>query len=109
VVEYLKQYPGLSERIIQSIEAGGGALSFDDSTHIATLRALIAEAKAPGYARLITEELKSGTIDKLVVMGTTAGAPDRHRAPEPARHPGRDDRRRDERAPARAHGALVPG
>lgn len=69
VVEYLKQYPGLSERILASIEAGGGGLSFDDSTHIATLRALIAEAKAPGYARLVTEELKSGTIDKLVVMG----------------------------------------
>ena len=69
VVEYLKDYPGLSDRILQSIEAGGGMLSFDDSTHIATLRAMIAEAKAPGYARLITEELKSGTIDKLVVMG----------------------------------------
>lgn len=69
VVEYLKEYPGLSDRILQSIEAGGGMLSFDDSTHIATLRAMIAEAKAPGYARLITEELKSGTIDKLVVMG----------------------------------------
>lgn len=67
VTEYLKQYPGLSERIIQSIETEG-RLAFDDGTHIATLRALIAEAKAPGYARLITEELKSGTIDKLVIM-----------------------------------------
>lgn len=67
VVEYLKQYPGLSERIIQSIETEG-RLAFDDGTHIATLRSLIAEAKAPGYARLITEELKSGTIDKLVIM-----------------------------------------
>jgi len=67
VVEYLRQYPGLSERIIQSIEAEG-RLTFEDSTHIATLRALIAEAKAPGYARLVTEELKSGTIDKLVIM-----------------------------------------
>lgn len=69
VVEYLKDYPGLSDRILQSIEAGGGMLSFDDNTHIAALRAMIAEAKAPGYARLITEEMKSGTIDKLVVMG----------------------------------------
>ncbi len=67
VVEYLKQYPGLSERITQSIETEG-RLAFDDGTHIATLRALIAEAKAPGYARLVTEELKSGTIDKLVIM-----------------------------------------
>lgn len=69
VVEYLKDYPGLSDRILQSIEAGGGGLAFDDSQHVATLRSMIAEAKAPGYARLITEELKSGTIDKLVVMG----------------------------------------
>jgi SNF2 family DNA or RNA helicase len=67
VVEYLRQYPGLSDAIIQSIEQDQ-RLSFDDGTHVATLRALIAEAKAPGYAKLITEELKSGTIDKLVVM-----------------------------------------
>jgi SNF2 family DNA or RNA helicase len=68
VTDYLSQYPGLSDRILASIEADG-KLAFDDSTHISTLRALIAEAKAPGYARLITEELKSGTIDKLVVIG----------------------------------------
>ena len=68
IVSYLRNYPGLDQRIIQSIETEQ-RLSFDDSTHIATLRALIAEAKAPGYARLVTEELKSGTIDKLVIMG----------------------------------------
>lgn len=68
IVGYLRNYPGLDQRIIQSIETEQ-RLSFDDSTHIATLRALIAEAKAPGYARLVTEELKSGTIDKLVIMG----------------------------------------
>lgn len=67
IVSYLRHYPGLDQRIIQSIETES-VLAFDDSTHVATLRALIAEAKAPGYARLITEELKSGTIDKLVVM-----------------------------------------
>lgn len=67
VVDYLKNYPGLSERVTASIETEG-RLAFDDNTHIATLRALIAEAKAPGYARLVTEELRSGTIDKLVVM-----------------------------------------
>lgn len=67
IVNYLRQYPGLDQRIVQAVEAEG-ALSFDDSTHVATLRALIAEAKAPGYARLITDEIKSGTIDKLVVM-----------------------------------------
>ncbi len=67
IVNYLRQYPGLDQRIVQAVETGG-SLAFDDNTHVATLRALIAEAKAPGYARLITDELKSGTIDKLVVM-----------------------------------------
>ena len=67
VVDYLKQYPGMSERIVQGLEAEG-RLTFDDKAHISTLRSLIAEAKAPGYARLVTEEIKSGTIDKLVVM-----------------------------------------
>jgi SNF2 family DNA or RNA helicase len=67
IVEYLKQYPGLSEGILSTLEAEG-KLSFDTGTHMSTLRALIAEAKAPGYAKLVTEELKSGTIDKLVIM-----------------------------------------
>ena len=67
IVNYLRQYPGLSERIVASVEQDQ-SLSFDDGTHISTLRALIAEAKAPGYAKLVTEELKSGTIDKLVIM-----------------------------------------
>jgi SWI/SNF-related matrix-associated actin-dependent regulator of chromatin subfamily A-like protein 1 len=68
IVNYLRDYPGLSERIIASIEQDQ-SLAFDDNTHISTLRALIAEAKAPNYAKLITEELKTGVIDKLVVMG----------------------------------------
>lgn len=67
VVEYLKQYPGLSDTIMRGITEEG-RVSFEEGTHVATLRSLIAEAKAPGYSRLITEELKSGTIDKLVVM-----------------------------------------
>ena len=67
VVDYLKQYPGMSDRIVQGLETEG-RLTFDDKAHISTLRSLIAEAKAPGYARLVTEEIKSGTIDKLVVM-----------------------------------------
>lgn len=67
VVEHLRQFPGLSDRIVQVIEQEG-RLSFDDSTHIGTLRALIAEAKAPGYAALVADELSTGVIDKLVVM-----------------------------------------
>lgn len=68
VVEYLKQYPGLSDAIIASLETGG-KLSFDNGIHIATLRAMIAEAKAPVYAKVITDELLNGGVDKLVVMG----------------------------------------
>lgn len=67
ILSHLRQFPGLDQRILQSIETGG-KLTFEDSTHISTLRALIAEAKAPGYAKLVIEELKSGTTDKLVVM-----------------------------------------
>lgn len=68
IVEYLSQYPGLSERILRSLK-DEGRIMFEDGEHISRLRALIAEAKAPNYARMITEELKSGTVDKLVVMG----------------------------------------
>lgn len=68
IVSYLRNYPGLDTRILRSIETEQ-KLSFEDGTHIATLRALIAEAKAPGYCKLVVEELKSGTVDKLVVMG----------------------------------------
>jgi len=68
VVEYLLQYPGLSEAIISTIE-NEGKLAFDMSTHLSTLRMLIAEAKAPGYAKFVAEELATGQIDKLVIMG----------------------------------------
>ncbi len=67
VTEYLRQFPGLSERIIEALEREG-KVHFDDGTHVATLRSLIGEAKAVPYAQMIIEELKSGTIDKLVVM-----------------------------------------
>jgi len=68
VTEYLAQYPGLSESIVAAID-GEGRLTFDDNSHYATLRALIAEAKAPIYARMVAEEIKGGSIDKLVVFG----------------------------------------
>lgn len=73
VVEYLRQYPGLSERIL-AVVRDNATLSFSDKAHVSTLRALIAEAKAPGYARLVTEELRSCTIDKLVIMGNHRAA-----------------------------------
>lgn len=67
IVEYLRTFPGLDERIRHAINVEG-KLSFADNEHVSKLRALIAEAKAPGYARLVIDELKRGEIDKLVVM-----------------------------------------
>jgi len=66
VRDLLLSYPGLTDTIIDAIERGG--LSFLDAQHIATLRRLIGEAKAPHYAKLIGEELQNG-LDKLVVFG----------------------------------------
>jgi SWI/SNF-related matrix-associated actin-dependent regulator 1 of chromatin subfamily A len=61
----LKEWPGLEQAILDAIEQGG--LSFLDAQHIATLRRLVGEAKAPAYAKLIAEEMKNGR-DKLVVF-----------------------------------------
>lgn len=68
IVEYLKQYPGLSERLLSVLEATG-RITFEDGEHVSRLRALLAEAKAPNYARAVLEELRGGSVDKLVIMG----------------------------------------
>lgn len=65
IVALLKEWPGLEQAILDAIEQGG--LSFLDAQHIATLRRLVGEAKAPAYSKLIAEELRSGR-DKLVVF-----------------------------------------
>lgn len=65
IVAMLKEWPGLEQAILDAIEQGG--LSFLDAQHIATLRRLVGEAKAPAYSKLIAEELRSGR-DKLVVF-----------------------------------------
>lgn len=62
---FLKEWPGLDEAILEAIEKGG--LSFIDAQHVATLRRLVGEAKAPAYARLVAEELRNGR-DKLVIF-----------------------------------------
>lgn len=62
----LKNYPGLESAIVTAIEQGG--LSFLDAQHIATLRRLVGEAKAPAYAELLVEEFKNGK-GKTVIMG----------------------------------------
>lgn len=65
IVELLREWPGLEEAILQAIEQGG--LSFLDAQHIATLRRLVAEAKAPAYSKLVAEEMRNGR-DKLVIF-----------------------------------------
>ncbi len=62
----LRGHPGLEDVILQAIEEGG--LSFLDAQHIATLRRLVGEAKAPAYVELVREELASG-LDKIVIFG----------------------------------------
>jgi len=68
----LAQHPGLDSHILQAIEQGG--LSFLDSQHVATLRRLIAEAKALPYAEMLVEELNADPGRKVVVMGISRDA-----------------------------------
>lgn len=62
----LAQHPGMEKAVLEAIEKGG--LSFLDAQHIATLRRLVGEAKAPAFVQLLLEELGNG-LDKVVVMG----------------------------------------
>lgn len=64
--ELLRGYPNLEKAIVEAVEKGG--LSFLDAQHIATLRRLVAESKAPAFAELLLEELRDG-LDKVVVFG----------------------------------------
>lgn len=64
--DLMRQYPGMEKAVIDAIEKGG--LSFLDAQHIATLRRLVGEAKAPAFINLLLEELHNG-LDKVVVMG----------------------------------------
>jgi hypothetical protein len=45
----MRQYPDLEKAILDAIEKGG--LSFIDAQHVATLRRLVGEAKAPATLR----------------------------------------------------------
>lgn len=65
IVALLREWPGLESAIMDAINQGG--LSFLDAQHIATLRRLVGQAKAPAYAKLAAEELRNGR-DKLVVF-----------------------------------------
>jgi SWI/SNF-related matrix-associated actin-dependent regulator 1 of chromatin subfamily A len=63
--QLLRGHPGLEQEILRAVEAGG--LSFLEAQHIATLRRLVGEAKAPAFVKLITEELENG-LDKVVIF-----------------------------------------
>ena len=65
VCALLNEHEGLDAAVREAIEKGG--LSFLEAGHIATLRRLVGEAKAPVFARQLVEELNGGT-DKIVVF-----------------------------------------
>jgi SWI/SNF-related matrix-associated actin-dependent regulator 1 of chromatin subfamily A len=62
----LAGHPRMEPAIKEAVEAGG--LSFLDSQHVATLRRLVGEAKAPPFAVLLVQELQDG-LQKVVVFG----------------------------------------
>lgn len=64
--DLLRGHPGLEKAIVDAVEKGG--LSFLEAQHIATLRRLIGEAKAPAFAELLLEELRDG-LEKVIVFG----------------------------------------
>ena len=61
----LCEHEGLDKAVREAVEKGG--LSFLEAGHIATLRRLVGEAKAPVFARQLVEELDGG-LDKVVVF-----------------------------------------
>lgn len=62
----MADYPDLEDAILRAVEQGG--LSFLDAQHIATLRRLVGEAKAPAFIELLLQELQNG-LEKVVVFG----------------------------------------
>ena len=62
----LREYPDMEDAVMEAVEKGG--LSFLDAQHIATLRRLVGEAKAPAFAEMLLEELHGG-LEKVVVFG----------------------------------------
>lgn len=71
VADLMRQYPDLEKAILEAIEKGG--LSFIDAQHVATLRRLVGEAKAPSYIEMLKEEMKDGA-GKRVVFGIHTAA-----------------------------------
>lgn len=66
ILAMLREHPGLEEAVTQAVE--GGNIAFIDGGHIATLRRLIGEAKAPAMAKVLLEDFQGG-MEKVVVFG----------------------------------------
>lgn len=64
ITDYIRDYPGLEQFIIDAIEQGG--LSFLDAQHIATLRRLVGKAKMIPYANMLKMELDGGAGKRVV-------------------------------------------
>jgi len=71
IIDLLRQHDGLERAIVEAIEKGG--LSFIDAQHIATLRRLVGEAKAPAYLEMLKEEFDDGR-GKTVIFGLHVAA-----------------------------------
>lgn len=71
IIDLLRQHDGLEKAILDAIEKGG--LSFIDAQHVATLRRLVGEAKAPAYLEMLKEEFDDGR-GKTVVFGIHVAA-----------------------------------
>lgn len=71
ILDLLRQHDGLEQAIVEAIEKGG--LSFLDAQHIATLRRLVGEAKAPAYLEMLKEEFDDGR-GKTVIFGIHVAA-----------------------------------
>lgn len=67
----LAQHPDLDRHILAAVNDGG--LSFLDHAHSATLRRLLAEAKAVPYAHMLVDEMKQ-TDRKTIVFGISRQA-----------------------------------
>ncbi|MDE2426690.1 MAG: DEAD/DEAH box helicase [Elusimicrobia bacterium] len=63
----LASHPGLDTAIVKAIEQGGLNKLDELAGHVTTLRRLVGEAKAPGFARQLVDEIEAG-LDKVVVF-----------------------------------------
>ena len=67
--QLLREHQDMEKAVVEAIDRGGlSQLGMKEAGHIATLRRLIAEAKAPAFLELLKEELHSG-LEKVVVFG----------------------------------------